>query len=447
MSNASSSSFADSQKVSYKLLKDSDYIPDSSAGVKHTSVRDVRDATVLATEMESASQPAIGRTSSATMRSVSLADRMPDGDVDVPLSKDLLSLTGQVMLLSTDGHVVYGTEHDVGEDAWAAALVAIVEHTTEIGMKMQKKMAVSLDIARMSASLLVILLNLLIQLSLLLFIQRYLVAPSVREVQLFYDDFLQEVFDDDHMFQQDAWENYDRKDDICSIVMLNPSFYYSLLLIWLLTGLEEVRNVQRTLTNISYLPSCALNSDMLEHVETQDFALGGRCHIKALTAPVRACLIIFVCIPRGVIAFYLILLGCDWLSAAHNFADMITNSLALSFVIHIDELLYSSVLPVATRKNIAETKIYFQDGSHPKTLRQLERREWMGLARSIGYITFAVLFMVVFGEVYQTVLPRDIGFVSMLCHEHHEVSRTAICTVNAAFDHASCFPKAGHMGR
>eukprot|EP00440_Ansanella_granifera_P077039 gb/GFBE01083604.1/.p1 GENE.gb/GFBE01083604.1/~~gb/GFBE01083604.1/.p1 ORF type:complete len:434 (+),score=65.04 gb/GFBE01083604.1/:1-1302(+) len=363
---------------------------------------------------------------------------------DDPLPVTLLGFTNQVQTKDQHGNAIFGTEQDIGEDAWAAAVVAVVRDLTVIGMKRQNNMPIALNITRLACSGFVVVINFLLQIALLVFIHLYLVEPAVRRVQLLYHHFLSQVFDADGNILENGWEDYGRKDEICDLAMLNRYFYYALLLIWVLTGLQEVRMVQRMMANIWSMPSCHKNADMLDFLETNSFSWGGKVHIRALTPLVRWTVLLSICLPRGLIAVFLSSLGCRWLSASNKFSNMILNSLALAFVIHIDDLLYHSILPVATRKQISDTKLFYQDGTKPKSVRQVEQSQWLGYYRSAFYMFLAVVLLVLYGEVFQTVLPANMGFLQRMCHEHNFLSRQVICNTPALFDHSVCYP-AGHF--
>eukprot|EP00931_Biecheleriopsis_adriatica_P008583 TRINITY_DN10973_c0_g1_i1.p1 TRINITY_DN10973_c0_g1~~TRINITY_DN10973_c0_g1_i1.p1 ORF type:complete len:436 (+),score=60.78 TRINITY_DN10973_c0_g1_i1:74-1381(+) len=375
--------------------------------------------------------------------SPSLMQRNLDGmtsETDAPLPASLLSLTGQVEVEDAYGQIMFGTEGDIGEDAWAAAMVAIVRNLTVISMKRDNNMTYSLNIARMAWSLIICAANLSLQFGLLVSIHLYLVEPQVSHVQARYNHFLSTVFDDGHVLQ-DAWGKYD-KDEICSVSLLKPAFYYAMLAIWTLTQVNEIRNTQRMFTSILALPTATKNSEMLSFIESGHFSLGGKCHINKLTTPVRIALIITVVLPRGIIAFCLTVLGCRWLTATSKFSDMILNSLALEFVISIDELLFVSILPAATRVQIANTKLFFAEGPRPKSMQEVEKSEWAGYRRSVLYVLCAMLFLPAYGMIFQSVLPADMGQLRGMCAEHITKARVTHCDLMAFMDHTQCYGSA-----
>merc|ERR1711879_223620 len=190
--------------------------------------------------------------------------------------------------------------------------------------------------------------------------------------------------------------------------------------------LSEVRNIERCCRTICKLPRAPQAWDMLLFAETKSFALGGRCYIVSLTHTVRALVIIFVVLPRTIIAFYLSELGCRWLSSSASFSAMVLNSLALGFVIAIDEQIYHSILPLATRKQIAETKFLFKEGPEPKDLSTVEMNEWVAYARSSVFFACVIIFVFLYGDVFQTVLPSDLHTLHQTCRSYTKATHAPV---------------------
>ncbi|CAE8649769.1 unnamed protein product [Polarella glacialis] len=363
-------------------------------------------------------------------------------DPNIPLPTNLLNLTGQVEMIDCHGHVSFGTDFSVGQDAWGAATVAIVRNMTVIDMKRAHNLSYEVNLMRMSTSLSAMLFNLGLQFGLLFIIGEYLVEPAVSDIQQIYNAFLEDNFQDG-VFVDDLWDSYEKKDQVCSIIMLNKTFYYSMMLLWVLTQMQEIRGVERLMRMISNLRGCNKNSEMLHFSESGSFAMGGKCHIKAMTIPARVCVYTLVCLPRIAIACYLLVLGCRWLAASDDFGEMILNSLALSFVIGIDELIYDSILPVATRKQVEETMFFFEEGPEPKTLRQVEASEWSGYKRSLIAVVASVCFLFAYGEYFQSVLPPNLGHLNQVCRAHNQRSRELLCHKFAFSWHGDCYAE-GH---
>ena len=75
-------------------------------------------------------------------------------------------------------------------------------------------------------------LNLVVQFSLLQFINLHVVHPAIHNVQLRYQDYHAKAFDSDGLFLRDMWDGYGFKDELCQIGMTSSFSYMILLLIW-----------------------------------------------------------------------------------------------------------------------------------------------------------------------------------------------------------------------
>merc|ERR1719474_140670 len=63
----------------------------------------------------------------------------------------------------------------------------------------------------------------------------------------------------------------------------------------------------------------------------------------------KATLTVLVIIPRFAITMYLLWVGCRWLLATNNFADLILNAVALEFVLCLKDVMY---LAIVSRRNM-----------------------------------------------------------------------------------------------
>jgi len=341
-------------------------------------------------------------------RQFSLTDELPE------------NITGQVFF---DGS--WGTEKDLGEDAYAAAIVAIVRNATVISLKRSAGISYGINTMRLSVSMAVMVANLVLQGGLLYYIRNYVVEPAVREAQVRYHHFHSHVYASGHEFDQDSWDDYEWKDEVCQLTMVNPIFFYCMLFLWTLSNMQEWRQIERLLRVVMHVDSCVPARDMLVFVDTRNFKKEGRCYIVALTNFVRIVLCLIVILPRAVIAMYLQFLGCRWLSASGSLGDMVLNSLALAFVINIDDTLYHAVLPIATRKQIAETKFFQQQPQ--MNLEKVEKNEFKGYKRTALWISVCFAWLFLYGAVIQSVLPSDLHSLAWRCRQHTLTSMTPLC--------------------
>jgi hypothetical protein len=327
--------------------------------------------------------------------------------------------------MTLHGKEVCGTEKDLDENAYGCAAVALVRESTKLALELRRGMPYALTLLRLFASMGLMAVNLVLQFTILRYISSYVVEPAVRDVQLKYRHFHANVFTPEGHIDDEAWGSYQFKNDICEITMADSTFYYLVLLLWTLRILEELRKIHHFLEEIITIQRCPKAEDQLEFTDTGNPELGGRCLITSLTITMKAALIGFVALPRLVIALYLLVLGCRWLSASANFGDMVLNALALVFVTDIDEILYDSILPAALKKQIADTNWFFIEDEKDKT--EVERDEWQMYRVTATWLSLVAVFLLVYGIVCQSVLPFGVADIASHCKELQNMMETPLC--------------------
>jgi len=96
----------------------------------------------------------------------------------------------------------------LGEDAYGAAIVAVVRNSTVIAMKRAQGVDFSISLLRLIASLAVLFANLVLTVLVLNYIHEFVVEPSVREAQVRYHHFHTHVYAESHFFSMDKWHEY-----------------------------------------------------------------------------------------------------------------------------------------------------------------------------------------------------------------------------------------------
>merc|ERR1719210_868592 len=78
-----------------------------------------------------------------------------------------------------------------------------------------------------------------------------------------------------------------------------------------------------------------------------------------------------VLLPRLCITCFLLWIGCRWLLATNNFADLILNSVALEFVLCLKDVLFKAMVPRRSTLDLAATKIQPAQKKEPESLAAL----------------------------------------------------------------------------
>jgi len=341
---------------------------------------------------------------------------------------------GEEVIHTINGVDQTGVEHDIPEDSYGAAILAIVKEVQEVC----EGYGGALSIVRCIFALVLLVVNLLLQACILLFISSNVVQPAVHHIQENYRKYHAEVFDAMGTFQRDLWDQYDGKDELCQIGMTSRFFYCVLLFVWVTSMLGEFRAGTQLVSQVFQMPTCDLGQQMLRIDGSSTIS------IVALTRRTRAMLFVFVCLPKLAISMFLLVLGCKWLSATTSFEALVMNTMAMEFVLHIDELLYEAFLPVGYRRQVADINFFVQE--LPREAQTLDRLEWVSYGKAIFYLVAGAALVILWSNYLQTVLPLDITDVKEHCQAYLK-SLTPICPGWSIWSlemrERSCYPYGG----
>jgi len=311
-------------------------------------------------------------------------------------------------------------EFDIPEDAYGAATLAIVRDFQEA----YRGNDVAVNLMTGIFSLSVNTLNLVLQFLIVIYLQSYVVMPKVRQVQLLYHEFHATVFNASGHFNQTKWENFGKQQQLCQIAVTNVGFYFISLFLWWASMMKEIRTTWRLFLNIYHMPSCKCGYEMLRiEVPRHDHSMKqletNITHIIALTMSARAFLYFLVCLPKFLISIMLLWAGCEWLSATSKFEDLIMNAVAMTFVTHIDELLFEVLLPAKYREEVATINFVVPcRRGPPQKVRNAEM--WLGFRRSVFYVAILLLGILFYAEVLEDVLPHNVSDLRAHCAKYIE---------------------------
>lgn len=239
-------------------------------------------------------------------------------------------------------------------------------------------------------------------------------------------------------FQAERWHDWDQKAELCQIAMTNRLFYYLILFLWAMSMMQEFRTSERFFRDIASLPPCRDGRAMIEEGKES-----GRS-VVALTTFTRWALYLLVCVPKFLISGYLWWCGAEWLSATTCFQDLVLNTVAMTFVTQIDELLYLALLPNSYQKQVAGVNFLVWEHPDPEKNKRSERRSYR---RSATYFVVGTVFQVfLYSNYMQDVLPSEmLGEVKEHCHSYLE-QLVPICALSELATDAGmlqCFPYGG----
>eukprot|EP00931_Biecheleriopsis_adriatica_P054135 TRINITY_DN31820_c0_g1_i1.p1 TRINITY_DN31820_c0_g1~~TRINITY_DN31820_c0_g1_i1.p1 ORF type:complete len:367 (+),score=55.17 TRINITY_DN31820_c0_g1_i1:130-1101(+) len=285
-------------------------------------------------------------------------------------------------------------------------------------------------------------LNLLLQFTILYYVNHFIVGQAVHNTQEHYKRYHAEVFDSEHAFQQDAWATWDGPYmELCNMAVTKMAFTSCVIILWTAKMLGEVRTVERfarDVHNIASLPAGSKSSEMTQEAD-------GEFHIVAMSRTVRTAMWILIIIPKLIIAFILLFIGCRWLIATESFSDLILNALALEFIIAIDELIVETLAPERMRERLDATKMKHTKCVDPSKALEEEKSEMARIyLRSMVYMIVCVAWTYIYMNYLQQVLPDYPHDVAAHCTGWFDQYYDPVCPFGASLE--TCFPYGSQHG-
>jgi hypothetical protein len=188
-------------------------------------------------------------------------------------------------------------------------------------------------------------------------------------------------------------------DDIAIIGVRWYTFILLIMFVWWSIIYNEMRETLLMGYVVANLPSTS-NTSM--STRTED----GNLKVHGLSFPVRVYLYCGVIIPRLVIAYFLAREGTFWLQRTFTVSDLVLNSVALAFLIDVDEILFGAVLSIAKREAVQSVEPIKVDGS--KSVFAGLDRCWRFM---FGEIAMTVLFFMLLLQYFFTIYLYELGTI------------------------------------
>lgn len=255
------------------------------------------------------------------------------------------------------------------EDLYGLAMVSLLRdfHMLEEGTSCWQSYV---RMSRLTISVVLVILNSLLQAYLLWIIKLYITAPAVVKARNAYSDFEASMYDEtvqtnngnsrgvQGYFHQDLFDSLseDRKEVVCAIPLSQPHFLLTFVVLWSLTCLTDAKAAI-----LSYCGCCLRSpcvSSMKDGIQNVPDASGPDKAIRyvvGVTWPVRVTFLVLVAIPRLVLSLALLWLGCRWLVATTSFSDLFLNAVALKFVLMFKDIFYVQLIPDKNKRDVQNT--------------------------------------------------------------------------------------------
>jgi hypothetical protein len=300
---------------------------------------------------------------------------------------------------------------DIPNDCWGGLVFVVVTDLPDL----RAGRAVMEGKIRFGFVLCTFIINVMIQGILLYFIGKLLMMPGILGTQNLYKDFHQRSFVDgtSNQDQFDAMPEVD-KENLCGMALSQGLFVRVILFLWVTTNVGELRdNYAKTMgvVNLPRLPE-GLDTRLmvrdLPTTETADFC------VICLNLKGKVGLLVLVFIPKFIIAMLVTLEGCLWLMSAENIGDLILNSLALAFVVKVDELLAQVFYPQRLQKDLENLSLYLPSDPNDND-DELRSRKSSYEFIECAVVLCATLIIVEVMIVFQPVIPYYANDVTTMC--------------------------------
>jgi hypothetical protein len=340
-------------------------------------------------------------------------------------------------------------------DAYGAAIYAFIYDARELlSSKDHDSKPCWLNLYRLVYVMVVLFVNYIFQFLMLYWIMDFVVQPSVHNVQKQYQSFHADFFSEDGQFLIEEWDgrqsHYDSlyKQQLCQMVFSKFTFLAFVLMLWAMIMVIELRRNMKLLVDIFKVPSCPSSNPAMmikdaSALSNEKEVDGDRIMIVGLTPSVRVLTILLIVMPKFVIGFALTTLGMLWLSATESFSELILNSLALVFVIGIDDYLFDALLPESYREDMDNVVLQIPK----KRLDLIEgiEEDWRHWKASTFFFIFIPSFVFMYLKCLQLlplvgVLPNFKDDMKDACGPYLDAHKKQICTDPLSYD---CFSYGG----
>lgn len=235
----------------------------------------------------------------------------------------------------------------------------------------------SLRLSRVLFAVLILMATLVLQIGITLQIKLYVTPQAVASIRSSYDkyEFIMYGSLENHTnilsdgthrgkteyFQPGLFDTLSPtlKADICNIPFSQFTFIGLILCVWALIVVGQMRSCLETAASLLIatppVHTMAQGEELSEYDLTGD-GLRDR-KIVGLTPLFKAALLLFVFLPWLVSLGVLLWLGSRWLAATTSWGDVVANSVALEFIVHIKDLLYFAFVSERTKRDVRNTTI------------------------------------------------------------------------------------------
>jgi len=287
--------------------------------------------------------------------------------------------------------VIEEAEHvDLESSVYGATIFSICFDFYEILTgKDHDGLGIGLNVYRLIFCLIVLIANYIVQMLLLYWVFTYVAMPEVHSAQTIYKKYHADCWEDG-VFVWEKWHDWgqDNVDELCRIAFSNWQFMFTIVTLWWIVMVKELRGIDRQWRNFSSIRSTNDPNEMIIRKDDENL-------VVALTPNTKITLYAFLLLPKFCIAVVLLMIGTVWLTATDSFGSLILNAVVLEFVICVDEIFFEGILPESIHKQVVATKLVLKPksrtGDPAKDALAAEWKTIMGWMRSTAYFVLVLV--------------------------------------------------------
>lgn len=313
----------------------------------------------------------------------------------------------------TDSHLdpLKRTHKPVPEDTYGFAVVSLIR---DFHLIARDQWQWKLRISRIISSFMIIVLNTGLQLYMMYQIKKFVTAKWVHDIRVDYDEYQQHMYgphtviaaDGKHrgipgFYNPSAFDTLENglKERVCNIPFSQTAFFTSILFIWSLTCIGEIRAcVSMFLSLIMTTPTISSMGDALKVIDEEGEDDQPLRVVAGLTATLKAAISLVVILPRLLLTMVLLWLGSRFLAATNDFSELVLNTIALEFLLMLKDLLYTTIVPDRNKREIQNIVVLPSEAvEHPSFWAYLGTFSW-------ALVAICWVFSYVY--YFQSVLPN-----------------------------------------
>jgi hypothetical protein len=231
-------------------------------------------------------------------------------------------------------------------------------------------------------------------------VKKFVSAVAVKDIRTVYARY-ETIMRPNGIFQEAEFHSLaeEDRDVICQIPFSQPYFFITILSVWTISILAEIKDVWFMGRCTIGLPTSPGYTELTKKGEEGQV-------IMQLPRRLKAFIFFFVLLPRVGIAMCLLYLGCRWLSATPNFSDLLLNAVALEFIAQLRVLMFDRLTPARGKRDLRHTKFLAMESDVPTLC---------NLLGAYGWIILVFVFVLLYVYQLQQVLPDYHWDVQPVC--------------------------------